>query len=142
MLVLNFPGNPTTECVELEFFERVVAIAREYGIWVIQDLAYADLCFDGYQAPSILQVPGAREVAVEFFTLSKSYNMPGWRIGFCCGNQQLIHALARMKSYLDYGMFTPVQVAAIAALEGDQSCDGSHLHRRKHAGVQIGRAHV
>lgn len=122
MLVLNFPGNPTTECVELEFFERVVAIAREYGIWVIQDLAYADLCFDGYQAPSILQVPGAREVAVEFFTLSKSYNMPGWRIGFCCGNQQLIHALARMKSYLDYGMFTPVQVAAIAALEGDQSC--------------------
>lgn len=122
MLVLNFPGNPTTQCVELDFFERVVAIAREHQIWVIQDLAYADLCFDGYQAPSILQLPGAKDIAVEFFTLSKSYNMPGWRIGFCCGNAELIHALARMKSYLDYGMFTPVQVAAIAALEGDQTC--------------------
>lgn len=122
MLVLNFPGNPTTHCVDLEFFEKVVDVAREHEIWVVQDLAYADLCFDGYKAPSILQVPGAKEVAVEFFTLSKSYNMPGWRIGFCCGNPTLIHALARIKSYLDYGMFTPVQVAAIAALEGDQSC--------------------
>ena len=122
MLVLNFPANPTTHCVDLEFFEKVVAVAREHQIWVVQDLAYADLCFDGYQAPSILQVPGAKDVAVEFFTLSKSYNMPGWRIGFCCGNPELVHALGRMKSYLDYGMFTPVQVAAIAALEGDQSC--------------------
>lgn len=122
MLVLNFPSNPTAQCVELDFLERVIAIAREHGIWVIQDLAYADLCFDGYCAPSILQIPEAREVAVEFFSMSKSYNMPGWRVGFCCGNKELVGALARMKSYLDYGMFTPVQVAAIAALEGDQSC--------------------
>ncbi len=122
MLVLNFPSNPTTHCVEMPFFEKVVAIAREHNIWVVQDLAYADLCFDGYQAPSILQVEGAKECAVEFFSLSKSYNMPGWRVGFCCGNPELVGALARMKSYLDYGMFTPVQVAAISALEGDQSC--------------------
>ena len=122
MLVLNFPSNPTAHCVELDFYEKVVAIAREYGIWVVQDLAYADLCYDGYVAPSILQVEGAREVAVEFFSMSKSYNMPGWRVGFCCGNRTLIAALARIKSYLDYGMFTPIQVAAIAALEGDQSC--------------------
>jgi len=122
MLVLNFPSNPTTHCVELDFYERVIAIAREHSIWVVQDLAYADLVYDGYVAPSILQVEGAREVAVEFFSMSKSYNMPGWRVGFCCGNKVLIAALARMKSYLDYGMFTPVQVAAIAALEGDQGC--------------------
>jgi alanine-synthesizing transaminase len=122
MLVLNFPSNPTTHCVELDFFEKVIAVAREHGIWVVQDLAYADLVFDGYEAPSILQVPEAREVAVEFFSMSKSYNMPGWRVGFCCGNRTLVGALARMKSYLDYGMFTPVQVAAIAALEGDQGC--------------------
>jgi len=122
MLVLNFPSNPTAQCVELEFYERVIKVAREHSIWVIQDLAYADLCFDGYVAPSILQVEGARDVAVEFFSMSKSYNMPGWRIGFCCGNRKLVAALARMKSYLDYGMFTPIQVAAIAALEGDQSC--------------------
>jgi len=122
MLVLNFPSNPTAQCVELEFYERVIKIATEHSIWVIQDLAYADLCYDGYVAPSILQVEGARDVAVEFFSMSKSYNMPGWRIGFCCGNKVLVAALARMKSYLDYGMFTPIQVAAIAALEGDQSC--------------------
>ncbi len=122
MLVLNFPSNPTTHCVELPFFEKVVAIAREHGIWVVQDLAYADLCYDGYRAPSIHQVAGAREVAVEFFSMSKSYNMPGWRVGFAVGNSQLIGALARLKSYLDYGMFTPIQVAAIAALEGDQGC--------------------
>ena len=122
MLVLNFPANPTTQCVELDFYEKVVAIAKQHNIWVVQDLAYADLCFDGYQAPSILQVEGAKDIAVEFFTLSKSYNMPGWRVGFCCGNPSLVGALARIKSYLDYGMFTPVQVAAIAALEGDQSC--------------------
>ncbi|MEP4148556.1 MAG: alanine transaminase [Halioglobus sp.] len=122
MLVLNFPSNPTAYCVELEFFERVVAIAKENEIWVVQDLAYADLCFDGYVAPSILQVEGAMDVAVEFYSMSKSYNMPGWRVGFCCGNQALVGALARIKSYLDYGMFTPIQVAAISALEGDQSC--------------------
>jgi alanine-synthesizing transaminase len=122
MLVLSFPANPTGQCVDLEFFERVVAVAREYGIWVVQDFAYADLCFDGYRAPSILQVPGAKECCVEFFSLSKSYNMPGWRVGFMVGNQQLVGALARIKSYLDYGMFTPIQVAAIAALEGPQEC--------------------
>jgi alanine-synthesizing transaminase len=122
MLVLNFPSNPTAQCVDLGFYERVIKIAREHSIWVVQDLAYADLCYDGYVAPSVLQVEGAREVAVEFFSMSKSYNMPGWRIGFCCGNSVLISALARMKSYLDYGMFTPIQVAAIAALDGDQSC--------------------
>ena len=122
MLILNFPGNPTTQCVELEFFEKVVAIAKEHDIWVIHDLAYADIVFDGYTAPSILQVPGARDIAVEFFTLSKSYNMPGWRVGFMCGNSTLVGALARMKSYLDYGMFTPIQIAAITALEGPQEC--------------------
>ncbi len=122
MLVLNFPGNPTTQCVELDFFERIVEFAREHQIWVIHDLAYGEICFDGYTAPSILQVPGAKDVAVEFYTLSKTYNMPGWRIGFMSGNATLVAALARMKSYLDYGMFTPIQVAAIAALEGPQEC--------------------
>ena len=122
MLVLNYPANPTTECVELEFFERVVAIAKEHNIWVVQDLAYADIVYDGYKAPSILQVPGAEDIAVEFFSLSKSYNMPGWRVGFMVGNKTLVAALARIKSYLDYGMFTPIQVAAISALEGPQEC--------------------
>jgi len=122
MLVINFPANPTTECVEPEFFEKVVALAREYGIWVVHDLAYADIVFDGYKAPSILQVPGAKDIAVECFSLSKSYNMPGWRIGFMCGNKTLVSALARIKSYLDYGIFTPIQVAAISALEGPQGC--------------------
>jgi alanine-synthesizing transaminase len=122
MLVLNFPANPTAMCVELDFFERVVEIAREHNIWVVQDLAYADIVFDGYIAPSILQVEGAKEIAVEFFSLSKSYNMPGWRVGFAAGNRELIGALARIKSYLDYGTFTPIQVAAIAALESDQTC--------------------
>ena len=122
MLVLNFPGNPTTHCVELEFFERVIALAKEHKIWVVHDLAYADIVFDGYKSPSIMQVEGAKEVAVEFYTLSKSYNMPGWRVGFMVGNPTLVAALTRMKSYLDYGMFTPIQVAAIAALEGPQDC--------------------
>ena len=122
MLVLNFPGNPTAQCVDLEFFERVVAFAKEHEIWVIHDIAYGEITFDGYKAPSIMQVPGAKEVAVEFYSLSKSYNMPGWRVGFMVGNEVLVAALARMKSYLDYGMFTPIQVAAIAALEGPQEC--------------------
>ncbi|MFP4155820.1 MAG: alanine transaminase [Halothiobacillaceae bacterium] len=122
MLILNFPGNPTTQCVDLEFFEKVVAICREAGIWIVHDLAYADIVFDGYKAPSILEVPGAKDIAVEFFTLSKSYNMPGWRVGFMVGNPTLVNALARIKSYFDYGTFTPIQVAAILALEGDQSC--------------------
>ena len=122
MLVLNFPGNPTTQCVELDFFQKVIDIAGEHGIWVVHDLAYADIVFDGYKAPSILQVPGAKDIAVEFFSMSKSYNMPGWRVGFMCGNKDLVAALARIKSYLDYGTFTPIQVAAIAALEGPQDC--------------------
>ena len=122
MLVLNFPANPTAMCVDIDFFEKVVEIAREHNIWVVQDLAYADIVFDGYIAPSILQVDGAKEIAVEFFSLSKSYNMPGWRVGFAAGNKEFIGALARIKSYLDYGTFTPIQVAAIAALEGDQTC--------------------
>ncbi len=122
MLVLNFPGNPTTQCVELDFFEKVVDIAREHNIWVVHDIAYAEIVFDGYKAPSILQVPGAKDIAVEFYSLSKTYNMPGWRVGFMCGNQTLVAALTRMKSYLDYGMFTPIQVAAIHALDGPQEC--------------------
>ncbi|TVT52314.1 MAG: alanine transaminase [Sedimenticola thiotaurini] len=122
MLVLNFPGNPTGQCVDLDFFEKVIEIARQNNIWVVHDLAYADIAFDGYVAPSILQVKGAEDIAVEFFSLSKSYNMPGWRVGFMCGNKVLVAALARMKSYLDYGMFTPIQVAAIHALEGPQEC--------------------
>ncbi|MBT4837806.1 MAG: alanine transaminase [Methylococcales bacterium] len=122
LLVLNFPGNPTTQCVELDFFEKVIEIAKQNDIWVIHDLAYADIVFDGYKAPSILQVKGAKDIAVESYSLSKSYNMPGWRVGFMCGNKRLVGALARMKSYLDYGMFTPIQVAAITALEGPQDC--------------------
>jgi len=128
MLVLNFPGNPSTECVDIEFFEKIVEFAKEHEIWIVQDLAYADICFDDYKAPSILQVKGAKDVAVEFFTLSKSYNMPGWRVGFCCGNKDLLAALARIKSYFDYGLFTPIQVAAIKALdEGDESVENIRL---------------
>ena len=122
LLLLNFPSNPTTQCVELSFFERIIDFAREHQIWIVQDLAYAEIVFDGYVAPSILQVPGAKDVAVEFYTLSKTYNMPGWRVGFMVGNPILVKALAKLKSYLDYGMFTPVQVAAILALEGPQDC--------------------
>jgi alanine-synthesizing transaminase len=122
MLICNFPGNPTTQCVDLSFFERLIAIAREHHIYVVHDLAYADIVFDGYRAPSIMEVPGARDVAVEFFTLSKSYNMAGWRVGCMVGNRELVTALARMKSYHDYGTFTPIQVASIIALEGPQEC--------------------
>ncbi len=122
LLILNFPSNPTAQCVELSFFERIVALCRELGIYIVHDLAYADIVFDGYRAPSILEVAGAKEVAVEFFTLSKSYNMPGWRVGFMVGNARLVAALGRIKSYFDYGTFTPIQIAAIAALEGPQEC--------------------
>lgn len=122
MMILGFPSNPTAQCVDLSFFERIVELAREHDILVVHDLAYADITFDGYVAPSIMQVPGARDVAVEFFTMSKSYNMAGWRVGFMVGNRELVHALARIKSYHDYGTFTPIQVAAIAALEGPQDC--------------------
>ncbi|MGR9074068.1 MAG: alanine transaminase [Gammaproteobacteria bacterium] len=133
MLILNFPGNPTTQCVELEFFEKIIEVAREHKIWVVHDIAYADIVFDGYVAPSILQVKGATDIAVEFYSLSKSYNMPGWRIGFMCGNRELVAALTRIKSYLDYGMFTPIQVAAITALEGPQDCvaEISNMYRRR-----------
>jgi alanine-synthesizing transaminase len=122
MLVIGFPSNPTAKCVELAFFERIISIAKQHDILVVHDLAYADIVFDGWKAPSIMQVPGARDVAVEFFTMSKSYNMAGWRIGFMVGNQDLVHALARIKSYHDYGSFTPIQVASIVALEGPQDC--------------------
>jgi len=122
MMVLGFPSNPTAQCVDLSFFERVVALAKEHDILVVHDLAYADITFDGYVAPSIMQVPGARDVAVEFFTMSKSYNMAGWRIGYMVGNRELVNALARIKSYHDYGTFTPIQVASIAALDGPQDC--------------------
>ena len=122
MLIIGFPSNPTAMCVELEFFERVVALAKQHDILVVHDLAYADITFDGWKAPSIMQVPGARDVAVEFFTMSKSYNMAGWRIGFMVGNKELVNALARIKSYHDYGSFTPIQVASIVALEGPQEC--------------------
>jgi alanine-synthesizing transaminase len=122
MIILGFPSNPTAQCVELDFFERVIALARKHDIFVVHDLAYADIVYDGWKAPSIMQVPGAKDIAVEFFTLSKSYNMAGWRIGFMVGNADLVGALARIKSYHDYGTFTPLQVAAIAALEGDQQC--------------------
>jgi alanine-synthesizing transaminase len=122
MMILGFPSNPTAQCVELDFFERVVALAKKHDIFVVHDLAYADIVYDGWKAPSIMQVPGAKDIAVEFFTLSKSYNMAGWRIGFMVGNPDLVAALARIKSYHDYGTFTPLQVAAIAALEGDQQC--------------------
>jgi alanine-synthesizing transaminase len=133
MLILNFPGNPTTECVELDFFEKIIAIAKEHNIWVVQDIAYADIVFDGYKAPSILQVEGAKDIAVEFFSMSKSYNMPGWRVGFMCGNKELVSALARIKSYLDYGTFAPIQIAAIAALEGSQDCvaEISEMYRKR-----------
>ena len=122
MMILGFPSNPTARCVELEFFERVIALAKQHDILVVHDLAYADIVFDDYQAPSIMQVPGARDVAVEFFTMSKSYNMAGWRVGYMVGNKELVSALARIKSYHDYGTFTPIQVASIIALDGDQSC--------------------
>jgi alanine-synthesizing transaminase len=122
MLVIGFPSNPTAHCVDLPFFEKIISLAKQHDILVVHDLAYADICFDDYRAPSIMQVPGARDVAVEFFTMSKSYNMAGWRVGFMVGNKDLVHALARIKSYHDYGSFTPIQVASIVALEGPQEC--------------------
>ena len=126
MMILGFPSNPTAQCVELAFFHHVINLARQYGIYVVHDLAYADITFDdaypNHRAPSIMQVPGARDVAVEFFTMSKSYNMAGWRVGFMVGNKDLVSALSRIKSYHDYGTFTPIQVASIAALEGPQQC--------------------
>ena len=122
MIIANFPSNPTTKCVDINFLKELVRIAKKYNIYLVHDIAYADIVFDGYKAPSILQVDGAKDIAVEFYTLSKSYNMPGWRIGFMCGNNKLVNALSRIKSYMDYGTYTPLQVGAIAALEGSQDC--------------------
>jgi alanine-synthesizing transaminase len=120
MIIINFPSNPTTQSASTDFFKKIILIAKKYDIWIIHDLAYADIVFDGYKAPSILEIDGAKDIAVEFFTLSKSYNMPGWRVGFCCGNKELVQALTKIKSYLDYGTFTPIQVAAIKAIN---DCD-------------------
>ncbi|MDA3833867.1 MAG: aminotransferase class I/II-fold pyridoxal phosphate-dependent enzyme [Spirochaetales bacterium] len=122
LLIISYPHNPTTEVVNLDFFEKIVAYAKEYNIMVIHDFAYADLVFDGYKAPSFLQVKGAKDVGVEFFSLSKSYSMPGWRVGFCVGNREIVGALRRIKSYLDYGIFQPIQIASIIALNGPQDC--------------------
>jgi alanine-synthesizing transaminase len=134
LLLLNFPHNPTTTVVDLEFFHRIVHFAREHDLFVVHDFAYADLYFDGYKPPSFLQVPGAKEIGVEFFTLSKSYDMPGWRVGFACGNREVLAALARLKSYMDYGIFAPIQIAAIQALNGPQDCVEAirtRYHRRR-----------
>ncbi|HME96992.1 MAG TPA: alanine transaminase [Methylomirabilota bacterium] len=133
LLILSFPHNPTTACVDRDFFVKVVDFAREHHLMVVHDFAYADFTFDGYKAPSFLEVPGAKEVGVEIFSLSKSYNMPGWRVGFVCGNAKMVHALGRIKSYLDYGAFQPIQIAAIIALEGEQGCveDIVELHRKR-----------
>jgi len=123
MLIINFPHNPTTAVVEgLDFFRKIVDFAKENNIMIVHDLAYADLCFDGYKAPSFLQVPGASDVGVEFFSMTKSYSMAGWRVGFCVGNKEMLGALTKIKSYLDYGMFQPIQIASIVALRGPQDC--------------------
>jgi alanine-synthesizing transaminase len=122
VMIINFPHNPTTLVVGIDFFEKVVDFAKEHDLIVIHDFAYGDIVFDGYKAPSFLQVPGAKDVGIEFFTLSKSYNMPGWRVGFAVGNSEIIHALARIKSYQDYGMFQPIQIAATVALNGPRDC--------------------
>jgi len=122
VLILNYPHNPTTEVASLEFFEKIVEYAKEHNIMIIHDFAYADLVYDGYQAPSFLQAKGAKEVGVEFFSLSKSYSMAGWRVGFCVGNPEMVAALRRIKSYLDYGIFQPIQIASIIALKGPQDC--------------------
>jgi alanine-synthesizing transaminase len=133
LLILSFPHNPTTLCVDRAFFEKVVAFAREHRLMVVHDFAYADFTFDGYQPPSFLEVPGAKDVGVEIFSTSKSYNMPGWRLGFVCGNAKMVHALARIKSYLDYGAFQPIQIAGIVALEGDPTVvrDIVEVHRKR-----------
>jgi alanine-synthesizing transaminase len=133
LLILSFPHNPTTRCVDRDFWVEVVAFAREHRLLVVHDFAYSDIAFDGYRPPSFLEVPGAREVGVEFVSTTKTYNMAGWRLAFCCGNREMIHALARIKSYLDYGAFQPIQIAGIVALEGDQRCvaETNEIYRRR-----------
>ncbi len=121
-LFLSYPHNPTTEVTTLDFFRKLVDFAKEHNILVVHDLAYADLVFDGHEAPSFLQVPGAKDVGVEFFSMSKSYSMAGWRVGFCLGNREMVHALTRLKSYLDYGIFQPIQIAATVALNAPDDC--------------------
>ena len=134
LILISFPHNPTTQCVDLDFFKEIIRLAAHHGSMVLHDFAYADICFDGYEAPSILQVPGAKDVAVEIFSLSKSYNMAGWRVGFCLGNRKMIAALARIKSYLDYGVFQPIQIASIIALrecEEETQKIRATYHRRR-----------
>ena len=131
LLIISFPHNPTTAVVDLEFFQKIVDFAKEHGMWVIHDMAYADLAFDGYTPPSFLQAKGAKDVGVEFFSMSKSYSMAGWRVGFCCGNPDIVHALTRIKSYLDYGIFQPIQIASIVALNESQECVQEIVHEYK-----------
>jgi alanine-synthesizing transaminase len=133
LLILSFPHNPTTLCVDRDFFTKVVEFAKEHRLMVVHDFAYADISFDGYRPPSFLEAPGAKDVGVEFFSMTKSYNMAGWRLGFCCGNRQMVNALARIKSYLDYGVFQPIQIAGIVALENDQACVGeiNEMYRKR-----------
>ena len=131
LLILSYPHNPTTSVVDLDFFQKIVDFAREHNIWVIHDLAYADLAFDGYSPPSFLQAEGAKEVGVEFFSMSKSYSMAGWRVGYCSGNPEMVHALTRIKSYLDYGIFQPIQIASIVALNESQDCVQEIVHEYK-----------
>ena len=133
LLIISFPANPTTQTVDLAFMERIVEFAREHHLMVVHDFAYAEICFDGYKPPSILQVPGARDVAIEFVSLSKSHSMAGWRVGFAAGNREMIHALTRIKSYLDYGIPTPIQVGGIVALRGPQGL--RHRERRRVQGA-------
>lgn len=144
VVIVSFPHNPTTAVVDLEFFRKLYELAKENGLIVVHDFAYADLCFDGYKAPSFLQVPGAKEVGVEFYSLSKSYSMPGWRVGFMVGSPKIIAALKRIKSYLDYGIFQPIQIAAISALNGSQDCVGEirdrYMDRRDRLIEGLGRA--
>jgi alanine-synthesizing transaminase len=143
-LLINFPHNPTTQVTDREFFERIAAFAREHRLWVIHDFTYADLVFDGYRPPSFLEVPGAKEVGVEFFSMTKSYNMAGWRLGFACGNARMIQALARIKSYLDYGVFQPIQIAGIVALDGPQACvaDVVEIYRRRRDALVNGLSRI
>ena len=144
LLIISYPHNPTTATVELDFFQNIVDFAKEHGVYVVHDLAYADLVFDGYKAPSFLQAKGAKDVGVEFFSMSKSYSMAGWRVGFCCGNREMIHALTRIKSYLDYGIFQPIQIASIVALNGDPQCvqEITDIYRRRRDALIDGLARI
>jgi alanine-synthesizing transaminase len=138
LLILSFPHNPTTLCVDREFFVKVVEFAKEHRMMVVHDFAYADISFDGYRPPSFLEAPGAKDVGVEFFSMTKSYNMAGWRLGFCCGNREMVNALARIKSYLDYGVFQPIQIAGIVALEQEQTCvDAINIMYRRRRDVLV-----